>query len=388
MLDFQQLQQQFDGFGDYQQRERALLKTKLDLAEAALATCAADWARYRDTLPHLKLSALIPTMLGDPSETCIAPPRPDVVTVVATDGSQIYPDRHREPSCYLLNISRIAFHYGTHEAPLIESVPQFRYRTSELQDHFDDLVERASTDVVSALRDGLELEHLRQVAEAAGTPGRPLVAMGDGTLIRWMLRSLHSRELEERLIAQYVETLEAFRQQHIPVCSFISLPGNTEVINLLKAVRREHESDRLAPDATLDGLLDRWLFERILPLGHRSAVFESASHVQMDYTPENRICYVYIHVPIGERQSEIARVELPRWVADDDALLGLVHAVVLSECEKGRGYPLILSEAHERAVIRSREKEAFYEMVRLRMEGAGLPLPESRKAQSKRRPFV
>ncbi|MEM1094830.1 MAG: DNA double-strand break repair nuclease NurA [Bacteroidota bacterium] len=388
MLDFQQLQQQFDGFGDYQQRERALLKTKLDLAEAAFATCAADWERYRDTLPHLKLSALIPTMLGDPSATFTAPPRPDVVTVVATDGSQIYPDRHREPSCYLLNISRIAFHYGTHEAPLIESVPQFRYRTSELQDHFDDLVERASTDVVSALRDGLELEHLRQVAEAVRTPGRPLVAMGDGTLIRWMLRSLHSRALEEKLIAQYVETLEAFEQQRIPVCSFISLPGNTEVINLVKAVRREHAHEQLAPDATLDGLLDRWLFERALPLSHRSAVFESASHVQTAYSAANRICYVYIHVPIGERQSEIARVELPRWVADDAAALDLVHAVVLSECEKGRGYPLILSEAHERAVIRSKEKEAFYEMVRLRMEGVGLPLPESRKAQAKRRPFV
>ncbi|GAB5518889.1 MAG: DNA double-strand break repair nuclease NurA [Rhodothermales bacterium] len=388
MLDFQQLQQQFDGFSDYQQRERALVNTKLDLAEAAWATCAADWEHYRDSLPNLKLSALIPTMLGQPDETFAATPRPDIVTVVATDGSQIYPDRHREPSCYLLNISRIAFHYGTHEAPLIESVPQFRYRTSELQDHFDELVERASTDVVSALRDGLELEHLQQVADVARTPGRPLVAMGDGTLIRWMLRSLNSRELEDQLIAQYVAVLEAFERQRIPVCSFISLPGNTEVINLLKAVRNEHKYEHLAPDETLEGVLDRWLIERTLPLGHRSAVFESASHVQSAYSETNRICYVYIHVPIGERQSEIARVEMPRWVADDVEHLDLVHAVVLSECEKGRGYPLILSEAHERAVIRSKEKEAFYEMVRYRMEGAGLPLPESRKAQSKRRPFV
>ena len=84
---------------------------------------------------------------------------------------------------------------------------------------------------------------------------------------------------------------------------------------------------------------------------------------------------------------EVARVELPRWVADDEALVALVHSVVLSECDKGDGYPMILSEAHERAVIRAKEKEVFYQMMEHTLRGVGRPLATSAKATSKRTPF-
>jgi hypothetical protein len=50
---------------------------------------------------------------------------------------------------------------------------------------------------------------------------------------------------------------------------------------------------------------------------------------------------------------------------------------------------MILSEAHERAVIRAQEKERFYQRVERAVQERGLPpLRRSRKAQSKRRPAV
>jgi len=256
-----------------------------------------------------------------------------------------------------------------------------------LEDHFDDLLESATEEVVSALRDEYELEQLLDVARGARLPGRPLLAMADGTLIRWMLRGMRNHALEEELIKRYTAILDGFMADRIPLCSYISMPGNTEVINLLRVHLGETDDDPAAPAETLAGLTDRKLFESLLQPGERSAIFESASHIQRAYG-ENRIRYFYLHLASMTGGSEIGRVEVPQWVAEEEALVDRVHAVVLSECEKGDGYPMILSEAHEQAVIRAQEKEHFYTLIERQLTTAGLPFAGSRKQTSKRRPMV
>ncbi|SVC62326.1 uncharacterized protein METZ01_LOCUS315180, partial [marine metagenome] len=44
----------------------------------------------------------------------------------------------------------------------------------------------------------------------------------------------------------------------------------------------------------------------------------------------------------------------------DSQLLDRVHAGVLDQAQKGDGYPVSLAEAHERAVVRGADREAFY----------------------------
>ncbi len=363
MIDLQQLHEQFADFNAYQSRERARLTGKLMRALEALADCGPHWQDLRkqaETTPH---SWLVAGLRDDPTRRHPAIERPTPITVVATDGSQIYPDRHVEPHCYLLNISQIAFQYGTFERPLIESMPHFEYRRDAFEDQFDEVLGTATAEVVSALRDEFELKALLSTAKNARIPQRPIVALADGTLIRWMLRRMRNYALEQELIERYARILADFQAERIPLCSYISMPGNTEVVNLLRIHRGESDDapDANAPDtkASLAGLMDRWLFERILQPGERSAVFESASHIQTEYGARDRICYFYVHVAPRRGESEVGRVEVPTWVAADPALLDLVHATVLSECEKGEGYPMILSEAHERAVIRARERDLF-----------------------------
>jgi hypothetical protein len=53
----------------------------------------------------------------------VAPQRPEALSVAATDGSQIFPDRHEVSPCYLLNIGYVLLHYGTDERPLLSSRP-------------------------------------------------------------------------------------------------------------------------------------------------------------------------------------------------------------------------------------------------------------------------
>ena len=86
---------------------------------------------------------------------------------------------------------------------------------------------------------------------------------------------------------------------------------------------------------------------------------------------------------------EVGRVEMPRWVADQPDWLDLIHTVVLDQCEKGGGYPIILQEAHQRAVVRAQEKEVFYRILARQVRSAGGATPSySGKATSKRAPRV
>lgn len=387
MLDVNQLQEEMAAFNAYQAEVHERRRTQRSVARAALSDAGAVWTTLRDAVRHAQPRQLVAAMREDPTTVHTAPERPTPITVVATDGSQIYPDRHVEPTCFLLNVSQIAFQYGTTEPPLLTATPRFRYRERDLEDHFDEILASMTTEIVSAIRDQYELRELLSTARGARRAGRPLVAMADGTLIRWMIRGMRNRALENQLVSKYTGLLQEFMTDRLPLCSYISMPGNTEVGHLLQFFLDSDLVDD-SPDVRLDGLIDRQLFAQTLPPGARSATFSSTSHIQREYPEGNKICYFYVHIPSAWGRGEIGRVEMPEWVADEPALLDRLHSVVLSECRKGEGYPMILSEAHEHAVIRAREREQFYRMIERAMQGANLSANGSRKQLSKRRPRV
>ncbi len=385
MLDFVRFQQQLRGFAAYQQQRRDRLQEKL---QAALET----WQQVDDVrkllaeVDRVRPSWLVARPLGKRlQERVVVPERPAQVTVVAADGSQIFPDRHVEPPCFLLNVGRVAFQLGTYEPVRLESIPRFYFRQEDVQDLLDERMETVSAEIVSALRDAFELEMLLELARDVRRDGRPLVALLDGTLIRWMIRRLHQRELEEELVRRYVHLLEQFQKAGIPVASYISMPGGAEVVNLLRVARGECSPD--PPSLLLDGLTDRLLFGRLLRPGERSGLFLSGSHIQQAYT-RHRIVYTYVAVPGPYGTAEIARVEFPAWVAENSDWVDLVHGVLLKECEKGGGYPMVLTEAHEQAVIRASEREVFYELISRQLRQQRLPVTQSRKQASKRRPVL
>ena len=393
MLDLSQLRAQLDDFQDYEANLRDRRGEQRTRAQGVLQACAAEWREVRAAVEEAEPRRLVAAMRESPDATAPAPDRPTPITVVATDGSQIYPDRHVDPMFFLLNVSRVGFQYGTREDPVLDTEPRLRFE-DDLSAHVDDLLGGMTTELVSALRDEMELELLLDVARSAAVEGRPLVALADGTLIRWMIRGMNNEAAEERLIAQYTEYLQAFRDEERPLASYVSMPATTEVVNLLRFAVGELEAP--APDQidvkqaepALDGLLDRHVFADLLAPGERSATFGSSSHIQRSYPEGTQVCYFYLKVPSPSGSGEIGRVEVPQWVADDDALLDRIHATVLRECEKGDGYPLALSEAHERAVIRAPERESFFRLMERRLQAAGLSPTDSRKRRSKQQPRV
>lgn len=393
MLDLSRLREQLDDFQEYEASVRDRRSEQQRRAQDVLRNCAEQWMTVQAEVEAAQPRRLVAALRESPRARIPAPERPSPVTVVATDGSQIYPDRHIDPMFFLLNVSRVAFQYGTREDPILETVPRLRFE-EDLSTILDEALGSVSTEVVSALRDEMELEHLLEVALEASVADRPLVALADGTLIRWMIRGMNNEVVEDKLIARYTEHLRSFHDERIPLASYVSMPATTEVVNLLRFVVGELET---APSAAVsvsfegppfDGLLDRHVFETLLDPGERSAIFGSTSHIQRSYPAGSEVCYFYLKGPPASGEPEVGRVEVPRWVAEKPRLVDHIHATILQECKKGTGYPLVLSEAHERAVIRGAEREAFFRLIERRLRRAGLSPVDSSKRRSKQRPWV
>ena len=382
MIDFSRLAARLGDFAAYHRDENARHARRLDLACECLADCAPGWEGLAERVGKAGRGPLRAVPLARPDNRQPAARRPATVTVVATDGSQIFPDRHADPTCFLLNVGRIALHYGTLDPPLMAAEPDFRYQSEDLDDLVPDdpSVPDASAEIVSALRDEQELSWLHATASQERRSGREILALADGTLIRWMLRGMKNRTLEAALLGRYIAILDRFQRDGIPLASYISRPGAAEVVNTLRLHRGEGDWDR-GPDS-LHGLQDRHLFERVLAVGERSAVFASRSEVLKEYGPHAVVAF-YVRLA-----GEVARVEMPRWCAEVPGWLALVHSVILDQAEKGGGYPIILQEAHERAVVRAEEKEMFFRLLRSRLHRDGLAVGASAKSGSKQRPRV
>jgi len=131
------------------------------------------------------------------------------------------------------------------------------------------------------------------------------------------------------------------------------------------------------PCERLGRLTDRAVYGRRLKQGERSVVFTSQSRILESYG-EHKIGAFYLSVGM-----EIARIEIPTWVAESPRLLNGIHSVCSDQAGKGQGYPVALSEAHDKAVVRGPERRAFYEILERSMIKHGAPVTRSLKRISK-----
>jgi NurA-like 5'-3' nuclease len=81
-------------------------------------------------------------------------------------------------------------------------------------------------------------------------------------------------------------------------------------------------------------------------------------------------------------------VEIPEWVAMKRDLVEITHALVLDQCRKGQGYPVVLSEAHEKAVITGADREQFWELVEEFLIEGKMSTYTSTKSRSKRTRWI
>ena len=313
-------------------------------------------------------------------QTVPPPKTPQSLHVIGADGSQIYPDRHASAFYYLINIGSIVVAHGSGEAPTIQQESRLFFETEDLYDEADHPIQNA---YVNLRRDVAEMKTLAEQAEKL--IAEKTLAILDNSLLLWMALQTGgstSRDMD-RYLQQYLKLLDRLRSSETGLAGFIDRPRSVSVLALIHLAglpndQITQDSVRLTP---FRGLTDRVIFTKLLPPGHRSARFISASPLNRDFsTAGHEIHFFYLKT---DPNDTVVRVEIPSWVAQDPELLNRVHAGTLLECQTTGGFPYTLVRAHELAVIPPQERVAFEEMLQRTLLGHGLRPTQSQKALTK-----
>ena len=322
--------------------------------------------------------------------------------VMAVDGSHIDVDRHLPVATYLINLGGCALTYGSQPGASFFSRPDLASEHCDLYitDPTDPVQEEPVTGALLGLvRTVRELERLADAVEECPS-GLPALALVDGSLVLWGLSGrgyppyIRQAIVQDRLLPALARLRKQSRMRPLSVAAYVSLPRSTEVVNAARAAlcpfdrahcRRSCGSRRsFSPPCDMaNEFLDRELYGETLEPGWRSPVYRTNSSVPRESYGEHQVSFYYLNC--GE---EIARVEIPQWIADDEGLLALGHSLILDQCRRGQGYPVAISEAHEQAVITGRDRELFKRMVAESLERRGMPTYTSEKERSKRTPWV
>jgi hypothetical protein len=304
---------------------------------------------------------------------------PASLHLIAADGSQVYPNRHEGPLYYLINIGSIHFKIGTGEAPSIQSQPSLHYESDDLYDDSGGLV---APELINGQRDAAELAELARLAENTAPP---TLALLDNGLLLWLALQVkdHPSRVTDAILKGYLADLDRLSAYGTAVAGVIDRPRHANVLGLihLAGMALEAISEETVRANRFRGLTDRLLFSKLLPPGHRSALFRYGSPLNRDFKRAgHEVVFFYLHSATGN----ILRVEIPAWVADDQDRLNVVHAGILADSQSTGGFPYSLARAHEIAVIGQPERAELERMMNGAMLRSGLSVGRSSKSQAKR----
>jgi len=379
-----------DGLNERQKR----LQNALDIIRSQ----ADDIDSLKRKITSSRTTWLVAALVDGLDRSYKVPPLPSEFTVLAADGSHIDVDRHRAARCYLVNIGSVVLRYGANPGAVLDSVPSLYAGDEDL------VISPAGTKGREQPVEGALLgikrsvDECRQLVELAAElpPDSSNLALLDGTLILWGLEAYPEFVSETLLDNGFLNCLNQLkglnRDKKIALASYISSPRSTDVVNALRVAVCPNDpldTDRHCPGCekrdcdAVAGVVDRELFSGLLDEGERSELFISQSSVVSKRYGEHCVYFFYIKL-----EDEVARMEVPQWVARNEDLLELTHSLVLDQCRRGQGYPVALSEAHEQAVVTTANRENFWTLVESFLTEEHMPTPTSAKSRSKRTRWV
>ncbi|MDP8922744.1 MAG: DNA double-strand break repair nuclease NurA, partial [Chloroflexota bacterium] len=247
-------------------------------ARRQLRELARDWEGLGEVARGANKRLATPLERLDLRYRLIDPPH--AYRVVATDGSQIEPDRHGIADYYVLNVGWAVIEYGPAPGAELASEPSLHFEPEDLYITYGDRRVPVQDRHLSAKRACLEMERAATLAAVRGRDGTPTVVLADGTLLLWVLEERPENFLREALLAPYVDAMDRVRRVGVPLASYISRPRHVEVTGLLREATCKRGVDacdgcagRTDEPCVFERLPDRALFED-LQSGERSALFE------------------------------------------------------------------------------------------------------------------
>jgi NurA domain len=293
-------------------------------------------------------------------------------TVLAVDGSQIYPDRHSGTSCFLINTGSVLLEYGKTSGQPVTLYSRPHVFTGDEKEYEGAL----ATEMVNCKRQEFELQiGLEQSIEFKKRMGTcppklaepegpdkcrldtPFAFLFDGSLIFWHLESKEGN-LKELFLNKYLGQLDQLYKEKILCAGYISLPKSKELVNLVRVQLCNFKIEGCKELEAVNHLVDSSIARFYLQEHTRTIVFKSNATIGKLYPPH--LAPHFFYMDVGQ---EIVRIEIPAWIAQDEAHLNTISRIMLDQSIKGRGYPVALAEAHEQAVIKSPDRDFFYHLI-------------------------
>lgn len=377
-LDFQLVRRKVSELGD-----RASLHAQ-ELQRLRDEACAL-FERHATNQDELRQKVQYVVKNHDPSLRCalpveealnfhaIAPPLPEGITLLAVDGSQINPDRHAQVQYCLINWGSVQMQPGASTPPSTLVDCQLYYE--------DNLYTKTEAELALER----DLGERTRLARLASEAPRPVITLTDGPLELWGAKDAHGGEDENftKSLNQYLEILSELCAMGAITAGYVDKPGADLVVRLLEVAKIPlPELERIRDMRPLRGVTDAYLFQSLLAPGERSAVFAMQSQSARQYTNERALHFFYLNVGRA-RHPWIARVEIPRWVAEDRTLLDGLHAALIQQCKimGTRPYPYLLHRAHETAVVTQAEKEQVTQMIIFELRRRGVEVGDESNKQ-------
>ncbi|MFH1446039.1 MAG: DNA double-strand break repair nuclease NurA [Chloroflexota bacterium] len=288
------------------------------------------------------------------------PHLPQQYTILAADGSQIKPDRHKAVQFCIINVGVIKAHMGSGQTPQC-------YTHSELLD-YDQIF---STDGVLIDEDTVALQ--RDYAERAALVSYiedekgQVITLTDGPL--GLYKGTRSDALQQTWEAKIIKVYQQLEKHGAIAAGYIDKPGSDLIGRLFSLVNLSEDQQRnyKSQNRYFKGIADTVLLSKVLTLpAERSAIFQVIS--KPDKTANESLDVYFFYLNVGQpQQPYLARIEFPAWVANSPKRIDLLHAAVYNEVRvlETHPYPYILHRAHELAVIHFDE---YAEVERLLFE--------------------
>ncbi len=404
-LEFERLTPELQQMAAAAARLRAFQQERAALLRDVLDKRATDWdaieaglirAQGKEGADPKYFRAARPLTRDEPLDVPIAPPPPPTeATLIATDGSQILPDRHAPYLYYLINIGAIVYRHGRPVAPSIISRPSLFY--PDLVDDQTDDEPGFDKSVVTIERDRREIETLASLADAARGGPTLTLALLDQRLLYWPFIGERDADVAVR---DWTAAMIHIYETGALLAGYIDRPGKSSVVTMLQTLldRRDIDLRQLGRRPAGGELNDADLYATLLGPGQRSPVFLDVSPANRRFAethPEIEVCFFYLNPGTGSQglmtredgsslvttppplvpslARAIARVDIPRWVADDPAAVAFVHSLIYDQCRLLGDYPYVLARADELAVVGRHDETNLNLMIEQAMQRLGVP---------------
>ena len=329
-----------------------------------------DWVRQSDISGYRGAAPL--DLPGAEAINAIVSPSapPPSATLLAADGSQVYPDEQFPVHYYLINLAAFVYHYGVERTPEQHMVPQLFFHKDHVHDKYGRVISHRTVDDRRTIA---EMHFLAEYAWAYRDEARPLLALYDNRL---MYQANGGDKNENQLaFRQYMAALVRLHDAGAVVAGYIDDPRlSKRFIQLLYLMSLHDEEEvkamqhMLGQAGDLDGLRDWQFFRMVLEPGQRSAIMVQNSPRNLEFRQRGEnyeIAFFYLNTG-DDYHPHIVRVDIPVWVARDQQAVDALHALLLEQCRmQGRNpYPYVLTRADELAVVNGRDRLKLDELIK------------------------